>query len=203
MRALDVRSDPAEDEGGSTRESSRGGRVLTADHLFVASIVAVLVPIVVATIRAARSGWMPVGDNAYFLIRSRDVLTENHPLLGTWTSASQNTDTNFNNPGPMMFDLLAIPSKLGGGMGLGVGVAVLNGLSVIGIALMARRRGGPVLGVAAMAVCALLASSLGSELLYDPWQPHSLLLPFLFGLTCVWSLVAGDVTALPWALGVG
>lgn len=203
MRVLDVRSDPAEDEGGSTPESSRGGRVLTVDHLFVASIVAVLVPIVVATIRAARSGWMPVGDNAYFLIRSRDVFTENHPLLGTWTSASRNTDTNFNNPGPMMFDLLAIPSKLGGGIGLGVGVAVLNGLCAIGLALMVRRRGGPLLGVAAMVVLGLVCSSLGSELLYDPWQPHSLLLPFLFGLACVWSLVAGDVTALPWAVAVG
>ncbi len=171
--------------------------------MFWVSVAAALVPIVVAVVRGIGRGYVPVGDNAYFLIRSRDVFTRHHPLLGTWTSASLNTDSNFNNPGPLMFDLLALPSRLGGGVGLAVGVALLNVGSVLGVAVMARRRGGPVVGVAAMFVVALLCSSLGSEILYDPWQPHSLLLPFLFGLTCAWSVAAGDLVALPWALAVG
>jgi hypothetical protein len=80
--------------------------------LLVVTVLAVL-PVVVATVRAAARGWLPVGDNAYFAIRARDVLTEHHPLLGTWTSASVSAGTDFNNPGPLLFDLLAIPAKLG------------------------------------------------------------------------------------------
>lgn len=175
-----------------------------ADLLFLVSVAAAVLPIVVATIRAARRGWLPVGDNAYFAVRSMDVFTEHHPLLGTWTSASLNTDTNFNNPGPLLFDLLAVPVKvLGTGMGLGIGVAFLNALAVIGIAVVTQRRGGPLLGTAGMAMTALLSWTMGSELLYDPWQPHSLLLTFLLVLVLVWSLACGDLAALPWAVFLG
>ncbi len=203
MTLLTDRRDAPSDDARAAVGSGVLRRGSTPDRLFAASVVAVLIPVVVATVRAAQRGWRPVGDNGYFLIRSRDVLTSHHPLLGTWTSASQNTATNFNNPGPLLFDLLALPTKLGGSIGLAIGAAALNGLSLVGIALMARRRGGPVVGMAAVLVSGLLCSSMGSELLYDPWQPHSLLLPFLFGLTCTWALADGDVVALPWALGVG
>ncbi|HXH55682.1 hypothetical protein [Iamia sp.] len=168
----------------------------------MASVAVGILPIVVATVRAAGRGWEPVGDNAYFLIRARDVFTEHHPLLGTWTSASQNTDTNFNNPGPLLFDLLAIPAKLGGGIGLAIGVALLNVSALVGVAVVARRRGGPLVGMAAVAVTALLCSSMGSQLLFDPWQPHSLLLPFLFTMTTVWAMASGDHRVVPWAVGV-
>lgn len=173
------------------------------DRLFLVTVLAALLPIVVAVARAARRGWLPIGDNAYFAIRATDVLTRHQPLLGTWTSASNSAGTDFNNPGPLLFDALALPTKvIGGGIGVAVGAAALNCLAVIGIAVVARRRGGPTVGIAAMAVTALLCWSMGSELLFDPWQPHSLLLPFLFGLFLVWSLVCGDVAALPWAAGV-
>ena len=49
-----------------------------------------LVPIVVATVRAIRRDWIPVGDDAFFVIRPRDVFNQHRPLLGTWTSASTN-----------------------------------------------------------------------------------------------------------------
>jgi hypothetical protein len=44
---------------------------------------------------------------------------------------------------------------------------------------------------------------MGSELLFEPWNPHSVLLPFLFFLVLVWSLCCGDLVALPFAAGVG
>jgi hypothetical protein len=53
-----------------------------------------------------------------------------------------------------------------------------------------------------MVVTAALCWSMGSELLYDPWQPHTLVLPFLVLLMLVWSLGCGDVYALPWAVAV-
>jgi hypothetical protein len=172
--------------------------------LFLASVVVTLVPIVVATARAIHRGWIPIGDNAFFAIRARDVLTADPPLLGTWTSASLTTGTSFNNPGPLLFDVLAVPGRLlDDGAGLALGAALLNGSAVVGIAVLAYRRGGPLLATAAMAVAAALCWAMGSELLFDPWQPHSLLLPFLSFLMLVWSVACGDVLALPFAAGVG
>jgi hypothetical protein len=60
-----------------------------------------------------------------------------------------------------------------------------------------------VLGSVAMLVTAVLCWAMGSELLFDPWQPHSLLLPFLFFLMAVWALSCGDLVMLPWVVGVG
>jgi hypothetical protein len=172
--------------------------------LFLASVVVALVPIVVATARAIARDWLPIGDNAFFAIRARDVLTTDPPLLGTWTSASLSTGTSFNNPGPLLFDVLALPTRLlPDGAGLALGAALLNGSAVIGIAVLAYRRGGAVLATAAMTVAAALCWAMGSELLFDPWQPHSLLLPFLFFLVLVWSITCGDVVALPLAAAVG
>ena len=130
--------------------------------------------------RVVSEGWIPIGDNAYFAIRARDVFTEHHPLLGTWTSASQSLGVDVNNPGPLFFDLLAIPAKIDGDIGLAIGVAIVNVLCIIGIAVFAaphRWRARP--SSLAMVLAAGLAWTMGSELLFDPWQPHSLLFPFL------------------------
>lgn len=168
----------------------------------LASVVVALAPLVTATVRALQRGWLPIGDNAYFELRSRDVFSHHFPLLGTWTSASQSTNTNVNNPGPLFFDLLAIPVKLFNSPGLVIGVLLINGASVVGIAIVAYRRGGPLVATAAMAMTAGLTWTMGSELLFDPWQPHAMLLPFLCFLVLVWSLACGDLTALPWTVGV-
>ncbi|HKA92439.1 MAG TPA: hypothetical protein VKE97_01450, partial [Acidimicrobiia bacterium] len=71
--------------------------------LFLASIVIAIVPIAVATTRAIHDGWIPTGDNALFAIRARDLFTHNLPLLGSWSSASLNTSTQLNHPGPLYF----------------------------------------------------------------------------------------------------
>jgi hypothetical protein len=161
------------------------------------------VPIVVATVRAIDRDWIPVGDDAFFVIRARDVFDEHRPLLGTWTSASTTVGIDVNNPGPLLFDALAPFVMFGGAhAGVAIGAAVLNALAVVGIAWVAFRRGGAVLGTLAMAATALLCWTMGSELLYDPWQPHALVLPFLLLLVLVWSLGCGDVSALPWTVGV-
>src|SRR5215211_7903852 len=44
---------------------------------------------------------------------------------------------------------------------------------------------------------------MGSELLFEPWNPHSAMLPFLFFLVLVWSMTRGDLLAVPFAAGVG
>jgi hypothetical protein len=169
--------------------------------LAAASVVAALLPILVATVRAVRDGWLPIGDNAFFAVRALDVGTSHHPLLGTWTSASIAAGVDVNNPGPLFFEVLAGPARLfGSASGLAVGAAALNAAAVVGIAVVAWRRGGALAAAAAMVPTALLLWTMGSELLFDPWQPHSLLVPFLLLLVLVWAVACGDLAAVPWAV---
>ncbi|MGI8792087.1 MAG: hypothetical protein ACR2H3_02735 [Acidimicrobiales bacterium] len=160
-------------------------------------------PIVVATARAIGRGWAPIGDNALFLIRARDVLTEHHPLLGTWTSASISVGRNLNNPGPLYFDLLAAPAKIGGGAGLAVGAAALNVICVTLAVWLGHRMAGAVGAAGVGLLASALGWSMGSELLFDPWQPHGLLFPVLLFFVAAWALMAGDGLALPLAVGTG
>lgn len=164
-----------------------------------------MVPVAVATARAIHDGWIPTGDNALFAVRARDVFSIRHlPLIGTWSSASLNAGTDLNHPGPLYFDLLAVPARLmDSGAGIAFGVAVINVLCIVGIAWFAYRRGGAVLGAVAMAATAALCWSMSSALLFEPWNPHSVLLPFLFFLVLVWSLTCGDLLAVPFAAAAG
>ena len=55
---------------------------------------------------------MPIGDAAYFTVRSRDVLTSHSPLLGAWSSGSAVVGVPVNNLGPLQLDLLAPFTKI-------------------------------------------------------------------------------------------
>ncbi|HEX6311004.1 MAG TPA: hypothetical protein VF152_05210 [Acidimicrobiia bacterium] len=184
---------------------SSDARERLVDRLLAVAVAAALVPVVVAAVRAARSGWVPVGDNALYAIRIHDVFTVEHqPLLGTWSSASIDAGIDVNHPGPLLFELLAVPARLvGGGGGVALGVALVNCAAIVGIAAFAYRRGGALLATVATAVTTVLTWSMGSEMLYEPWGPHSILLPFLFFLVVVWSATCGDLVALPLAIVAG
>jgi hypothetical protein len=206
-----------EDVAEST-EANAGTAVGAADHrpppspatrltsrLFLLSVVVALVPVAVATARAIHNGWIPTEDNALWAIRSRDLFSLTHlPLIGSWSSVSLSVKTLVNHPGPLYFDVLAVPARLfEPGAGVAFGVALVNALCIVGIAVFAHRRGGALLGTMAMAATAALCWAMGSELLFEPWGPHAVLLPFLFFLVLVWSMTCGDLLALPFAVGVG
>lgn len=162
-----------------------------------------VLPIVVAVVRALRNDWFPIGDNALLYVRVADVFTEHHPWLGSWTSASLSVGENMNNPGPIYADLVAPFSKVfGPGPGAAIGVGVLNILSVIGIALAARRIGGWAMERWALLAAAGLGWSMGSEMLIDIWQAHSLLLPFLLLLVLLVGVADGQTWCIPWSLGM-
>jgi hypothetical protein len=178
------------------------GRI--AFRLFIASIVVAVVPVAVATARAIHNGWLPTGDNALQAIRSRDVFSHNLPLIGSWSSASLTAGTQLNHPGPLYFDLLAVPARLfESGAGVAFGVALVNSLCIVAIATFAYRRGGVLVGTLAMAFTATMCWTMGSELLFEPWNAHAMLIPFLLFLVLVWSMTCGDLLALPLAAGVG
>jgi hypothetical protein len=162
--------------------------------------VVVAVPFLVAGVRAATSGWVALGDDANVLVRARDVLTANHPLIGAWSSASIAIGEHVNQPGPLLFDLLWLPARLADDGGLAVGMAVVNA-ACAALAVVFGRRIGGTRGASAVAVAsAALAWSMGSSLLHDPWQPHAVVFPFLLVLVLTWAMAVGDRAALPVAV---
>jgi hypothetical protein len=191
--------------GAADQRASRSSATGFTTRLFLASVFVALLPVAVATTRAIRNGWIPTEDNAWWAIRSRDLFSLAHlPLIGSWSSVSLSVKTLGNHPGPLYFDLLAAPARLfEPGAGIALGVALVNALCIVGIAVFAHRRGGALVGTIAMAATAALCWAMGSELLFEPWGPHALLLPFLFFLVLVWSMTCGDLLALPLAAGVG
>ncbi|MGI9052115.1 MAG: hypothetical protein ACR2HQ_05610 [Ilumatobacteraceae bacterium] len=177
------------------------------------AVVIAIVPLVVATVRALARGWVAVGDNGILLMRAQDVLTANHPLLGTWTSASLGAGRSINNPGPLWFDVLTPFVRVGGpSVGLAVAVMTANAACIVLAAWAARRAGGPKAGgdgaggdralLVVTALSAGLAWSMGSELLFDAWQPHAMILPFWAFLVMMWAVGTGDLLMAPFAVGL-
>jgi hypothetical protein len=177
-------------------------------RLLLAMRVAVVLPIVVAALRALLTGWFPVGDSALLAIRAADVGTSHHPWLGSWTSASLTLGVDVNNPGPLYPDLLApfmwtIGRVAGIGPAVAVGVATINACSALAIGWVGNRLGGWRVERWTLLMAAALTWSMGSELLIDIWQPHALLLPFVWFLLLTVGLVDRRWSLLPWWLGVG
>lgn len=158
---------------------------------------AAVAPILVAAVRGALDGWTPTGDDAFSGIRAWDVFTKDIPLLGTWSSASTYTTLDVSHPGPIHFDLLAVPVRvLGHGAGTAIGMGLINAFAVLGIAWLLHRLQGPAATAAGMGLTACLTWAMGSEMLYDPWNPYATLLPFACFLVAVWGIAAGDRAAL-------
>ncbi|MFP5489374.1 MAG: hypothetical protein ACLGHQ_13850 [Acidimicrobiia bacterium] len=156
---------------------------------------ATVLPFVTSAVRAIRDDWFPIGDSALLYLRTADVGTQHHPLLGSWSSASLSLGRNINNPGPLYDDLMAPFAHLfPTGVGNVVGVSVLNLGFVVLAALAARRIGGARYEAWTLVTAAALAWSLGSEVLFDIFQAHALLFPFLAVLV----LLTGAMTGLRW-----
>jgi hypothetical protein len=186
------------------RRPASAARAVERAGVEVLAIVLALLPLAVALVRSVRREWRPLGDNALVEIRSRDVFTSGHfPLLGTWSSASQTAGKHLNHPGPLLFDLLAVPVKVfGGPVGVAVGVTVINAAAIVGVAVTARRIGGRSVCLVATAVATTLAWTLGSELLISPWNPHVLVLPCLCLLVVAWAVATGELGFVPWMLAL-
>ena len=160
----------------------------------------VIVPFLTAVLRALRSDWFPVGDNALLFIRTRDVLTEDHPFLGSWTSASLSVGENMNNPGAL-YDWLVAPFAhlFPPGPAAAMGVAAINIAMVCLISWSAHRVGGWAFQRWVLLATALMAWSMGSELLIDIWQANALIFAFIALLILAIGIGAGDDGLLPWA----
>lgn len=189
----------AQTEAMKTREWWR-----RVDHFVPLALALSAIPIAVAVIRAILDGWIPLGDQALLQIRARDVLTAHHPFLGTASSAALNrTDVvPLNHPGPLMFDVLALPVRLFGAAGMAIGVGLVNtAAAAIGTTFAARRAGRAGATLAALTFAGL-GWSAGSESLYDPYNPTAAMIPCLACLFLAWCVVDRDDTAVLWLIGV-
>lgn len=161
----------------------------------VAAVVVVVVasPIVAAALDLVGVEYRPGLDHAWIELRVFDVGGPDNPLVGPYSRIGAN------HPGPLVFYLLAPLYDVLGSSSAGLlsSAAVLNVLAVVGVAVVAFRRGGLVLLLLAGAATALLLYALGTPLLRDPWNPWLAVLPFLLFLLLAWSVSTGDLPMLP------
>ncbi|MGA9278243.1 hypothetical protein [Ilumatobacter sp.] len=162
----------------------------------IAPVFVAIVPFVVAAIRAAAGSWVPIRDDAYFTARSLDVATSNHPLLGAWSAGSLDVRKPVNNLGPMQLDLLAPFTRFTPMGGTAIGVACVHIAAIVTIAWLIHRLAGRRYVLPAMAAVAILAWSLGSEMLITPQQHQFLLFSYLCVLVAAWGVTWGDRWAL-------
>ena len=172
-----------------------------APSLVLASGMTLLIAWSVA--RGLARGFVAISDDAQIALRARDVLTEHHPLVGMASSGST-PDAAFNHPGPLLFDLLALPVRvLGDGVGVAVGAALINVVAVWGTVLAARRLAGELAAtVVAAGVCAL-GWAMGSEVLYSVWNPNVVVLAFVWFAVCCWGVACGRWAFVPRTVGIG
>jgi hypothetical protein len=197
-RAVDAGLDPG---AGGPRDGPRPRRRQRV--LLAVVLVAVNLPILVATARALAGGWQPLGDHALVLVRARDVGTSHHPLLGMYTSASVVVREDINNPGPLYFDALAPAVRLlGPWVGLAVGAMLVNMASSSLAVVVARRIGGTETMLAVAVAVAGLQLALGGELLFDVWPANAAVLPFFAFLVVSAAVAAGDLAMAPWMVGL-
>ena len=175
-------------EVGDTRPA-RGRGVVVAVGLLAA------LPVIVSTIRALAVGWIPIGDDAIIASRAYDVFTTHPPLLGQY-SAATGDGTAVHSLGPLLYWLLAIPTRLGP-WALVVTAGVVNVASVMGVVALARRRGGDVLMLVVGAAVAAMCFSFVPDSLHDIWNPSIALMPFALLVFAGWSVACGEHRLLP------
>ena len=163
------------------------------DRVWVAAVALVGLVILGHGARAVLTGWIPSGDDGYWAIMARSVFSSRPPLLGSSSSGGVVTGTGFHHLGPLGFYLLAPFVAVFGGVGVAVGAAAVNAAAAV-IAPVAVRRGvGERAGWVVVVATALLAFTMGSELLVDPWNPHLAVLSLWCALCCAWAVLAGGV----------
>lgn len=163
--------------------------------------IAAAVPPIVSSVLAAHGGWTTTIDNAVIAVRARDSLGTHPPLVGIYFSLTvfARSSTRLHHLGPLQFWMLALPLRIGGpnALGLVFGAAAVNGLAAAGSVWVAHRLAGLRLAALTTGAVALLAWSLGGQVLHDPWNPHLALFPFFFFLVAASAVAAGDVGLLP------
>jgi hypothetical protein len=196
-RGHDRRASTRRGLGRAALELTRPRLQIRRRPLTLATGLAAAVPVIAATVKAVRDGWVPVADQGIIATRSYDVFTAHAPLVGQYSYAGHVTGKSTYSLGPMLYWLLALPAHFGSPASITWTIATVNTLAIIGLVALARRRGGVVLMFAAAIAVALMCQSIAAETLHDVWNPSAGLLPFTFLIFLCWSLACGEYRLLP------
>jgi hypothetical protein len=178
---------------------------ISAPVVGTVAVLAALAGVVEAVIRTARSGWVPVSDDAAIALRAHDMFTRHVPLVGMPSTLGAYAHGHAaSHLGPLEFFALAPTYALSGRspVGLLIGVLLVNAAAVIAIAWASNRIGGVRVLVFAMALIAFLAWGLG-PLLGEIWNADVPLLPFAAFVVLAVAVGNRVLVALPWALLFG
>jgi hypothetical protein len=159
----------------------------------------VLAPVVAVVLTRWGRPYAPLSDEATVAMRVRDVFTAHSPLVGAYSRG-------FNHPGPSFYWTLAPLSGLFGGASwtMPVGTALVQGVALTWLVLLARRRGGIAfaLGASLMVGLAYVGMDVHDAFL-RAWNPYVAFPVFLLFLLIAWSFADGEVQQLPWLLLTG
>ena len=167
-------------------------RVRRLSMLIVALVMLPFAVSALALLGSAGSRYHPYNDPAIIELQVRHVF-DDLPLVGPYSRF------DWFHPGPVLYYLLAIPYRLTGATSgsLAFAAVFVNALAVLGILLVARRRGGLPLLVTTAVVTLLLVNGLGPQFARDVWNPHITVLPFLLLVFLAWTMSCGDRWAAP------
>jgi hypothetical protein len=151
-----------------------------------------LLPFVVAIATRAEHRYVPVGDIALMDLRVRDVWSSDIPLVGAYSRFG------WNHPGPAAYYLLAPVNGLFGTPAWAtlVANALVQGIAVALIALVAWRAGGLALLLASLALVGLAYGALGTDVVLGAWNPDVAYPLFPLFVLFAWMLAIGRPRAL-------
>jgi hypothetical protein len=165
----------------------------------IALALAAGLPIAVMAIHTADVGWVPTGDRADYAVKALDVFSSRSPLTGPWSSGATiatGGDTVYS-PGPLLYWLMALPLRLPWGSAVQVAMGLVNLLSLAGVMVLARRRGGDLLMLATAVALPLMLRALPPMVYADIWNSSAPLVPFVLLVFLAWSLACGEAEWLP------
>jgi hypothetical protein len=192
-------AEPAATPDATDRAASPGER-RPRSRLLIALVALLVLPMVVSAavlVVHTSSRFTPVADISLIEMQVRDVGRE--PVVSGLYSRQ-----SWSHPGPAQFYLMAPVYRLTGSSSVGTFVAalVINAVAVVGMVVVAWRRGGVPLMLITLLAASLLMRTLGADFLRDPWNCYVTVLPFGFAVFLAWALTCGDTWALPVAVGV-
>lgn len=187
---------------GSRGDRPEGRRAFLLGALVVAIIA---IPLVIGLVALAEPRWYPILDLAMTELRVRDVGTADTPLIGLPGRIGTFASDQGSHPGPLSFWLLAPTYRLFGSSAWAMFAAtvVLHLGAMATATWLAWRRGGTPLLLGVATVLAVLVGGYGAEFLTQPWNPYMPLLWWLVVMLAVWSVLCGDLVALPVAVFAG
>jgi hypothetical protein len=185
-------TDPITDGDADDQGRGEARRRLRPVHALLALAALPFAIGAVSLVVTVGGNYFPAADHALTEMQIRDI-GRHEVLIGLYSRE------NWNHPGPMLFYLLAPFYWLTGGASIGmhVGALAINAASVVGMALVARRRGGTPLMLCTLLGSVLLMRTLSAEFVADPWNLYVTVLPFAFMIFLAWTLACGDAWALP------